>query len=202
MDKIKNMVFDFGKVLVGYDFEPFMCSLFSDPEERSRFKSVFIGHDFVAKCDKGDKSFHDLIVEYQQIYPQWKEQIGRFEFHQLPVMTGEMPGMKDLLLRLRAAGYKLYGLTNWSAEVYKVIDKYEILRMLDGRVISSEEKIIKPSVEIYQCLCSRYGLKPQECLFTDDKQRNVDGAIAAGMQAVVFTDAAYFEEYLIKQKLL
>lgn len=202
MDKIKNIVFDFGRVLVGYDFEPFMRGLFSDPVEREAFKAVFIGHDFVAKCDKGDLSFHDLIEEYKLRYPQWKEQVGKFEFHQLAVMTGEMPGMKDLLERLRAAGYKLYGLTNWSAEVYKVIEKYDILSMLDGRVISSEEKIIKPSPEIYRCLCERYSLKPQECLFTDDKQPNIDGAIAAGMHAVLFTDAASFESYLKQKKLL
>ena len=41
--------------------------------------------------------------------------------------------------------------------------------------------------EIYLRLCDKYGLKPSECLFTDDRMVNVLGAKATGMEAVLFT---------------
>jgi len=73
---------------------------------------------------------------------------------------------------------------------------------MDGRVISSEERIIKPELEIYHILCDRYSLKIEECLFTDDKQINVDGALAAGMEAVLFVNADQFLKELQARHLL
>ena len=54
-------------------------------------------------------------------------------------------------------------------------------------VISCEEHFIKPEKEIYLRLREKYGLKPSECLFTDDRMVNVLGAKAIGMEAVLFT---------------
>ena len=45
-------------------------------------------------------------------------------------------------------------------------------------------------------LCEKFGLMKEECLFVDDKQINVDGARATGMQAILFTDTRQFEEEL------
>ena len=66
--------------------------------------------------------------------------------------------MRDLLTRLKADGYRLYGLTNWSKEVYAVIEKFDILQLMDDRLISSEELLIKPDVAIYDRLCEKFGL--------------------------------------------
>ena len=68
--------------------------------------------------------------------------------------------------------------------------------MMDDRLISSEEHLVKPDVAIYDRLCEKFGLVKEECLFTDDKPINIDGAKAAGMSAVLFTDASRFEEDL------
>ena len=74
----------------------------------------------------------------------------------------------------------------------KAMDKFDIFRLLDGRVISCEEHSIKPEKEIYLRLCAKYGLNPSECIFTDDRAINVEGAKAVGMKAVIFTDCYKF----------
>ena len=193
---IKNLIFDFGKVLVCYDFPAFLRTIFDNEEECLRFEALVCSEEFVSRCDLGADSFIDIIKECQEKYPHWKRQFQEYYDRQLDVMTGEMPGMRDLLTRLKANGYRLYGLTNWSNVVYDVIGKYDILRMLDDRLISSEEILIKPDVAIYDRLCEKFGLVKEECLFTDDKQINIDGARAAGMPAVLFTDARQYEEDL------
>jgi len=53
-------------------------------------------------------------------------------------------------------------------------------------VISGYEKVTKPSPEIFNLLMSRYDLKASECVFVDDSQVNVDGALFVGMQAIRF----------------
>ena len=195
---IKNLIFDFGKVLVCYDYPSFLMTIFNDEDECRRFAEVVCSEEFVQRCDLGKESFIDLIKECQMNYPHWKRQLQEFYDRQLDAMTVEMPGMRDLLTRLKANGYRLYGLTNWSDAVYDVIEKFDILQMMDDRLISSEELLIKPDVAIYDRLCEKFGLVKEECLFTDDKQANIEGAKAAGLHAVLFTDAQTFEEDLKK----
>ena len=65
---------------------------------------------------------------------------------------------------------------------------------MKGRVVSAEEKLMKPDPAIYELLCRRYGLVPAECLFVDDNADNCRGAEVAGMRSFHFTgDAAALE---------
>ncbi|MBQ6079681.1 MAG: HAD family phosphatase [Muribaculaceae bacterium] len=198
---IKNLIFDFGKVLVCYDFPVFLKTIIDDEEECRRFEALVCSEEFVSRCDLGKDSFIDIIRECQEKYPHWKNQLQEYYDRQLDVVTVEMPGMRDLLTRLKANGYRLYGLTNWSNVVYDVIEKFDILNMMDDRLISSEELLIKPDVAIYDRMCEKFGLIKEECLFTDDRQANIDGARAAGMPAVLFTDARQYEEDLKRLKI-
>lgn len=195
---IKNIIFDFGKVLVDYDFDRFTARLISDREEQLRFMHMVCDDDFVAMCDKEDTPIQQIIDEQKCIHPEWAIYLQQFHDRFSECVTGEIPGMKELLARLRRQGFALYGLTNWSSLVHPVIAQYDILRMLDDRLISSEEHLLKPDVRIYQRLTEKFGLKAEECLFTDDKPINIEGARAAGMQGIVFKDAHQFEEELQK----
>ena len=193
---IKNLIFDFGKVLVCYDFTAFLRTFIDDDAERYAFEQIVAHPKFVERCDLGVDSFEDIIREHQQTYPHWARQFQIFYDRQLEAVTHEMPGMRDLLIRLKNKGYKLYGLSNWGNTIYPVMEKFDIFRLLDDRIISSEEKIVKPDMAIYNLLCERFNLIPQECLFTDDKHANIDAAQASGMQAVLFTDTDHFEQDL------
>lgn len=193
---IKNLIFDFGKVLVDYDFESILRTFFDDPRELMEFVQVVCAPEFLDRCDKEEIPFEDIIRETKEQYPQWASQIQTFHDRFLDFVIGEMPGMRELLLKLRGEGYKLYGLTNWCSVVHKVIEKYDILQLLDDRIISSEEHLIKPERAIYERLCEKFGVKAEECLFADDKEVNVEGAKVAGMHAVVFTTAEQYEKDL------
>jgi HAD superfamily hydrolase (TIGR01509 family) len=52
--------------------------------------------------------------------------------------------------------------------------------------LSYRYQIIKPDDAIYQKLFELFDLKPQECLFFDDKKENIDGAVRNGMNGHVF----------------
>ena len=59
--------------------------------------------------------------------------------------------------------------------------------IVDGALFSFEVKQIKPEPEIYHSLLERFHLRAEECVFLDDRQNNVDGAIACGISAIRFT---------------
>lgn len=193
---IRNIIFDFGKVLVDYDFDSALDKYTDDKVELARFKACVTAPEFVDRCDRGIDSLHSIYDELRKEHPEWLQMIDLFETTFQDIIIGEMPGMTDVLQELKAQGYHLYGLTNWSSEVYPVIERYPIFRLLEGWIISSEEHLIKPDVAIYQRLCEKFNLKAEECIFTDDKQCNTDGAAKAGMKAIVFRNAKQFKQEL------
>lgn len=195
---IKNLIFDFGKVLVDYDFFHTIRKYFDSEEDLQEFAQLFTSPEFLDRCDLEEEPFADIILDSRKKYPKFDFQLQKFYEEYPQFVLGEVPGMRALLLQLRSEGYRLYGLTNWCSMVHKVMELWDILTILDGRIISSEEKLIKPDVAIFQRLCEKYDLKPEECIFTDDKAINVEGAIKAGMQGIVFENAVLYERDLRK----
>lgn len=193
---ITTVVFDFGKVLVDYEFSHVMRQILPDPDKYGEFMQLFANQEFIDYCECEPIPFHDIIQQMQQKHPKFHDELEEYyeRFHEF--VTGEVPGMRSLVLQLKAEGYRVYGLTNWCSSVYRTIQQYDILRLMDGTVMSCEEHLVKPDVAIYQRLLDRYGLTPGECVFTDDKPVNIDGANRAGMHGIVFHDAQQFERDL------
>lgn len=69
-------------------------------------------------------------------------------------------------------------------------ERYHFDEITDLLVYSHEVGIAKPDPRIYQLACARLGVRPGETVFVDDNQLMVDGARAAGIQAILFEDNA------------
>ncbi len=61
-----------------------------------------------------------------------------------------------------------------------------VWELFDAFVCSADVGMAKPDARIYALAAERLGLAPEECVFIDDLDRNVDAARAAGMQAIHF----------------
>lgn len=191
---IKSFVFDFGKVLLNHDLLPMLHHYFNgDAVKVEQFYNILSNRYFIDLCDRGIVPFEKMIELAVKKNPEYSDAFMYFRDNYLDEITGEVDGMREVLQQLKSAGYKLYGLTNWSKTIYKVMEKFDIFQMLDGWVISCEEHCIKPEKEIYLRLCEKYNLNPAECIFTDDRVANVEGAKAVGMKGVLFADS---EQYL------
>ena len=57
---------------------------------------------------------------------------------------------------------------------------------VDAMIISAEEGVAKPDARIYQIAAQRLGVRPEQAVFVDDVVENVQGAQAAGLQAIHF----------------
>ena len=193
---IKNLIFDFGKVLVDYDFELFFRRFILDEEKRRHISSFLDNPELTEEMDRETVPTDDIINRLKKQHDDLAPEIQIFYDHYPEIVTGEVPGMYGMLSRLKAEGYRLYGLTNWCSKVRITMKQYGIFRQLDGAVISSDIHIIKPEPGIYQHLFDNYGLKPEECIFTDDKPENIAGGNALGMQGIVFHDAKQYENEL------
>ncbi len=193
---IKNLIFDFGKVLVDYDFEAFFRQYITDEERCRAFIPILHNEELQRLFDREERPVEEIIEEIISQNKEFEPEIRYFEEHYPEIVTNEMEGMRELLTRLKAEGYKLYGLTNWCSKVYQTMEQFEIFNLLDGYIISSEEKVIKPEAEIYHRLFKRFNLKPEECIFTDDRVENIEGGRRVGMEGIVFIDAGQYEREL------
>ena len=87
--------------------------------------------------------------------------------------------------------FGLYLLSNASTRIDEQLGHCPAYPLMDGRMVSAEERLMKPDPAIYQLLCERYGLDPATCIFVDDNLNNCHGAEVAGMQSFHFiTDDA------------
>lgn len=86
------------------------------------------------------------------------------------------------------AGRKLAILSNeldlfYGAEFRR---KLPLLVHFDVIVDATHTKILKPDPRAYRAVCDALELTPQTCVFVDDQERNIKGAIACGMPTVWF----------------
>jgi 2-haloacid dehalogenase len=133
----------------------------------------------------------ELLVS---LFPEKEELIRAYYGRWEEMLNGPIHGTVDVLKELKDSGkYKLYALTNWSAETFPIaVAKYDFLGWFDGIVVSGEEKTRKPFLDMYTTLIDRYGIDPVGSVFVDDNIRNLKPAVELGMATIHFKDAAGF----------
>lgn len=193
---IKNLIFDFGKVLVDYGYIPVLTEIFASREKAEAFFRRFMSEKWNVRLDLENESFEEIIAAMQRSMPEYSKEIQQFGERYTDFIFGEVKGMRALLVKLKSEGYRLYGLSNWCSKVHLTIQRYPIFQLLDGWVISSEVHIAKPSKAIYDCVCCKFNIKAEESVFTDDLPENVEAARKFCMHGILFKDASEYEKEL------
>ena len=183
---IKNIIFDFGAVLVDWNPRYLFVPYFGDADKAEWFLTEICPYEWNAQCDAG-RPIKDITEERVAEFPAWEKEIRMYFDRWVDMMGGPIPGMEALVREYKQRGYGVWGLTNWSAETFPLVrDDYPVFKLLDGYVVSGEEKLLKPDARLYRVLLNRYGLKAEECVFIDDNPNNTAGAEAVGIKGIVF----------------
>lgn len=96
------------------------------------------------------------------------------------------PEVINLVNYCKENGIKIIIASNFSPKEYKLLKKNnpEFFAECDGEFVSGFEGIIKPDPEFFKKLMSDYDLKPEECLFIDDRLENRECAQLLGISAI------------------
>lgn len=95
------------------------------------------------------------------------------------------PAAVDVLARVKAAGYTTVLLSNTDPERFGFVRRrFPEILFFDDYVLSYELRLIKPDPAIYLEAARRAGCRPDECVFIDDMEENVRGAVAAGLRGI------------------
>lgn len=185
---IKNVVFDFGGVLLDWNPRYFYRDIFKNDEKMEYFMKNIITSTWNAQMDRG-RTFEECMHELAELNQDFAAEINMYRTGWETMLKGEIPEGIKLFNAVENSGkFKMYGLTNWSAETFPyAFNKYKFLQKLEGIVVSGEEKMIKPEKGIYLTLLERYNLKPEETFFVDDNINNVEVALSRGIHSLQFT---------------
>lgn len=178
-------VFDVGGVFLDWNPRHLYRKLFTDEAAMEHFLANVCTPDWNLQQDAG-RPWADAIAERVASFPDHAEMIGHYDTRWPEMIDAIYHGTVDILKELQARG-PVYAITNFSVEKFDHAKRlWPFLASFDGCVVSGEVKLLKPDAAIFRRLCDDHDLDPARCLFIDDVQKNVDGAIAAGMQAVRF----------------
>ncbi len=187
---IRNVIFDIGAVLIGFDWDAYMLHLFDDAETRAAVTAAMWHNEDWHELDRGAISLEEVLRLFTENAPEYADAI-----REALMRLGEAPTRQPYAIpwieSLKARGLCVYYLSNYfeflMQEAPQVLD---FIPHTAGGVFSCQEKLLKPDPAIYRVLCERYGLEPSECVFIDDTQINIDAAIAFGMRGIRFESYA------------
>jgi 2-haloacid dehalogenase len=191
----KNIVFDIGGVLVDSNPRYLYKDYFDNNREMEYFLKNICSPEWNLEQDKGrslTEGTHILLNKF----PEYHSLIQIFYEKYEKMLKSDIPETVSILYKLKAK-YKIYGLTNWSAETFEIAyAKFPFFKEFDGIVISGQEKILKPDKKIYYRLLERYNLNAENTIYIDDNIDNIRTAEEIGMYSIHFENARKLENEL------
>ena len=197
MQKIDTIVFDLGGVLVDWNPDYVYKNVFEKEEDMKWFYQNICTPDWNEEQDAG-RTLHDATEFLVKKFPEHEKNIRMYYDRWEDMLGGPIHETVDVLNHLKnKTDYKLYALTNWSAETFPVaLDRYEFLHWFHGRLVSGEEKMRKPFTEIYELLIDRFNIDPTKAIYIDDNFRNLIPAKALGFHVIHFQSPQQFKNEL------
>jgi len=198
---IHSVIFDIGMVLVNFCWQDMLKELGFEGETFEKVADATMRNPLWQDFDRGTWPTDELIRRFVSNAPEYKNEIETV-FQNMDKIVTLYDYSMDWIRQLKADGYRVYILSNIPELVHldNLDDKLRFLKEVDGAVLSYQEKLLKPERRIYEVLCERYGITPEQAVFFDDKLENVEAAREFGLNAIQFHDyeqgITEFKQYL------
>ena len=203
MKKFDTVIFDLGGVMVDWSPDYVYKTIFKDEEEMKIFLREICTPDWNEEQD-GGRTIQEATQTLIAQFPEHETNIRVFYDRWEEMLKGPIDGSVDILRELKESNnVKLYALTNWSAELFPIaLNRYEFLHWFEGRLVSGEEKMRKPFMEIYELLLKRYNIDPNRAVYIDDNLRNLAPPKQLGLHTIHFSSPEQLRKELEDLQLL
>ncbi|MFA6940538.1 MAG: HAD family phosphatase [Clostridiaceae bacterium] len=195
---IKNIIFDIGNTLLSFDPMEYLEKKFGNEETvNTLYETIFKSPEWQS-LDRGTISQEEAVMRFCSRQPSLEKEIKCIMGNWSEILI-PMEESITLLGYLKSSGCRIYLLSNFHETAFEYIyNKFSFIKEADGMVISCRVKLLKPEKEIYELLLNKYSLEPEECVFIDDFDKNIEAARELGIHGICFKDAKSVYEYVDK----
>ena len=184
---ISTVIFDIGDVLVSANIKDYLVA---DPEVPNEIVDELLKLWFIEKDEVDDTmdldTYREIVnkrmgTEFSKYIPK----LFRYNVECVTAFDYTIPMIQDL----KDKRYKVYYLSNWSAWTHDLLQeagKFDFLKLMDGGVFSYDVGYMKPDEEIYKILINKYKINPEEAVFFDDREENIEAANKMGINGILF----------------
>jgi 2-haloacid dehalogenase len=199
MKQINTIIFDLGGVLIDWNPLYVFNSLIPDEERRAYFFQNVCTSDWNEQQDAG--TLIALATEERiALFPDWEHEIRAYYGRWVEMLGEPLHETVEILKNLiDSPDYRVYALTNWSAETFpiaKSLERFHFLHWFEGVLVSGEEMMMKPQPEIFELILNRYDIDRTKAIFIDDNLRNINASNAIGLEAIHFQSSEQLAEKL------
>lgn len=197
---IKNVVFDFGQVLVHFEPKYMVERYVTDSKDSALLQEVVFDRLYWDKLDEGTITDEETVAEIKKRLPERLHMAAETIYYNWIYNIPETDGMRELVGRVKEmTGGRIFLLSNISTYFAAHKDEIPILEEFQNCVFSAVCGHVKPDRDIFEYLCTAYDLNPQETVFIDDNPKNIKGAEDFGINGYLFDgDVKALEKYFEK----
>ena len=181
---VKNIIFDIGNVILNFNINRVLNEFTDNIDEQKFIKeniikspewlgnalidTGYLTREAAIKIvqDRTDHSNDKIIAQFWNNYNNFAKIDER---------------VLELIKNLKTKNYKIYLLSNINPYTHELVMKSGLFEIVDGYVLSYKEHMIKPYKSIYNTLLERYSLKPEESVFIDDNEKNINTGKSLGI---------------------
>ena len=193
----KNIIFDFGGVVVQFNPKDFLMDHFMNKRAEEIVYELTFGSQEWQDLDRGiitreegnaamleNAARVNRVFEVQTVIDEW------------PAILLTKESTVHTMQKLKAAGYRLYYLTNIPADIMDELRQREWFSLFDGGVASCDVHLCKPEPAIYTTLMQTCNLAYDESIFIDDNKVNAQAAYNLGITGILYKNPKSFERAL------
>ena len=184
----KNIIFDFGGVVVQFNPKDFLMDHFMNKRAEEIVYELTFGSQEWQDLDRG-------TITREEGNAAMLENAARV-IDECPTILRTKESTVHTMQKLKAAGYRLYYLTNIPADIMDELRQREWFSLFDGGVASCEVHLCKPEPAIYTTLMQTCNLAYDESIFIDDNKVNAQAAYNLGITGILYKNPKSFERAL------
>lgn len=183
---IKVIYFDLGKVIIDFDHALAIREVMKvTPLSLAKVTEVLSNNPLINEYERGKISTAEF---YRLVSGQLRLEVSLQTFKKI---WGDMflpqPLLSESFLKSLKQKYRLILLSNTNEIHFEFVEeRYPILAHIGERVLSYQVGCMKPDEKIYHAAVAKARVAPEEVLFTDDREENIDAARRLGIQAIRF----------------
>ena len=195
---IKNVVFDFGQVLVHFEPLYMVGKYVQETEDKQLLEDVLFDRLYWDRLDEGTITDEEVLAACQKRIPQRLWAVAEKIYYNWIYNIPEIDGMSELIRWVRDDyGKRVFLLSNISKYFADHEGEIPVLKHFERKIFSARCGKIKPNREIFERLCKECDILPNETLFVDDSEKNIKGAQNYGIKGYLFDgDVARLQAYL------